>query len=100
VESATQTLHRLTSVERYDEAREVEPPVDDPGVVQGFTPMDLNRLPWFYKRYHDGLPRIDLPRRLTATNAGPQMFSPAPHTHLALHWTCPDSAACCSSCRA
>jgi hypothetical protein len=70
VESATQTLHRLTSVERYDEAREIEPPVDDPGVVQGFTPMDLSRLPWFYKRYHDGLPRIDLPRRLTATTAG------------------------------
>ena len=43
VESATQTLHRLTSVERYDEAREIEPPVDDPGVVQGFTPMALSR---------------------------------------------------------
>jgi hypothetical protein len=61
VESATQTLHRLTSVERFDAAREIEPPVDDPGVVQGFTPMDLSRLPWFYKRYADGLPRIDLP---------------------------------------
>ena len=70
VESATQTLHQVTSVERYDEAREIEPPVDDPRVVQGFTPMDLNRLPWFYKRYHDGLPRIDLPRRLAATTAG------------------------------
>ena len=57
VESATQALHRLTSVERYDEAREIEPPVDDPRVVQGFTPLDLGRLPWFYKRYNDGLPR-------------------------------------------
>jgi hypothetical protein len=70
VESATQTLHRLTSVERFDAAREIEPPVDDPGVVQGFTPMDLSRLPWFYKRYAGGLPRIDLPRRLAATTAG------------------------------
>jgi SagB-type dehydrogenase family enzyme len=70
VESATQTLHRLTSVERYDEARALEPPVDDPGVVRDFTPMDLHRLPWFSKRYHDGPPRIDLPRRLTATTAG------------------------------
>jgi hypothetical protein len=70
MESETQTLHRLTSVERFDEAREIEPPVDDPGVVQGFTPMDLSRLPWFYKRYADGLPRIDLPRRLAATTAG------------------------------
>jgi SagB-type dehydrogenase family enzyme len=70
VESATQTLHRLTSVERFDEERALEPPVDDPAVVQGFTPMDLHRLPWFYKRYHDGPPRIDLPRRLTATTAG------------------------------
>ena len=40
VESATQKLHRLTWVERYDEARGLEPPVDDPAVVQGFTPMD------------------------------------------------------------
>ena len=70
VESATQTLHRLTSVERYDGAREIEPPVDDPRVVQGFTPLDLDRLPWFYKRYRDELPRIDLPRRLTATTEG------------------------------
>jgi len=70
VESATQTLHRLTSVERFDEERALEPPVDDPAVVQGFTPMDLHRLPWFYKGYHDGPPRIDLPRRLTATTAG------------------------------
>ena len=68
--SATQTLHRLTSVERYDETREIEPPVDDPRVVQGFTPLDLDRLPWFYKRYNDGLPQIDLPRRLTATTSG------------------------------
>jgi nitroreductase len=70
VESATQALHRLTSVESYDEAREIEPPVDDPRVVRGFTPMDLGRLPWFYKRYRDGLPGIDLPRRLTATTKG------------------------------
>jgi SagB-type dehydrogenase family enzyme len=88
VESATQALHRLTSVERYDEAREIEPPVDDPRVVQGFTPMDLGRLPWFYKRYHDGLPRIDLPRRLTATTGGAVDVlagtKPAPHAQLDL----------------
>ena len=70
VESATQALHRLTSVERYDEACEIEPPVDDPRVVQGFTPLDLGRLPWFYKRYRDGLPSMDLPRQLTATTGG------------------------------
>jgi SagB-type dehydrogenase family enzyme len=68
VESATQKLHRLTSVERYDGAREHR--VRTPGVVQGHRPTGLHRLPWFYKRYPNGPPRIDLPRRLTATTAG------------------------------
>src|SRR5262245_24500513 len=69
-ETATQALHRLTWIERWDEALQLKPPVDDPRVVRGFTPVDLGRLPWFYKRYHDGLPRIDLPRRLPATLPG------------------------------
>jgi hypothetical protein len=70
VETATQTLHRLTWFERFDEASELAPPVDDPRIVRGFTPADLSRRPWFYKRYSEGLARVDLPRRLLPTTAG------------------------------
>ena len=69
METATQTLHRLTSVAEFDEERVWEPPVDDPRVVHGLAANDLDRLPWFYKRYDDRLPRIELPRDLPPTTA-------------------------------
>ena len=66
METATQALHRLTS---YEPGRDWDIPSDDPGVVQDFESNDLDRFPWFYKRYTQQLPRIDLPRDLPATAA-------------------------------
>lgn len=51
METATQTLHRLTSYGLFDEASAWDPPVEDPRVVQDLVANDLDRLPWFYKRY-------------------------------------------------
>jgi hypothetical protein len=67
VETATQALHRITSYEPgrdWDEA-----PVNDPRVVQDLETNDLDRLPWFYKRYPQELPRVPLPRELPSTTA-------------------------------
>jgi hypothetical protein len=69
VETATQTLHRLTSMGRYDEAVAWDPPVDDPRVVRDLVVNDLDRLPWFYKRYPKSLPLVRLPAELPATQA-------------------------------
>jgi hypothetical protein len=66
VETATQTLHRLTS---YEPGREWDEAIDDPRIVQDFVPNDIERLPWFYKRYGQPLPRISLPRDLPETTA-------------------------------
>ena len=66
VETATQTLHRLTS---YEPAREWTDPPDDPRAVTSFEPNDIERLPWFYKRYPSPLTRIELPRALPSTSA-------------------------------
>jgi SagB-type dehydrogenase family enzyme len=66
VELATQRLHRLTS---YEPSRDWTEPVDDPAVVQDLEVNDLSRLPWFMKRYPDGLPRVELPRDLPGTTA-------------------------------
>jgi hypothetical protein len=66
VETATQTLHRLTS---YEPGREWDEPVDDPRIVQDLVTNDLDRLPWFYKRYGQPLPRVPLPRELPDTTA-------------------------------
>lgn len=67
METATQTLHRLTSYEppwqRWTE------PADDPRAVQDLEVNDLARLPWFYKRYAQSLPRVPLPRSLSPTTA-------------------------------
>jgi SagB-type dehydrogenase family enzyme len=67
VETATQTLHRLTSYappwENWDK------PADDPRVVTSFEPNDVERLPWFHKRYEQELPRVELPRELPSTDA-------------------------------
>jgi nitroreductase len=66
-ETATALLHRLTS---YDGRRDwAEAPIDHPGVVQDFEPNDVSRLPWFYKRYPDELPRVALPHALPPTSA-------------------------------
>lgn len=67
VETATQELHRLTShsAEEFRAVRDTEvgwpPPVADPRVVD-FVNDDLDRLPWFFKRYEPGLARLPLPR--------------------------------------
>ena len=66
METATQTLHRLTS---YEPGREWDEPVDDPRVVQDLEINDLARFPWFYKRYERPLPRVPLPRSLPPTTA-------------------------------
>ena len=47
VETATQTLHRLTS---YQPGREWDEAVDDPRIVQDLEANDMSRLPWFVKR--------------------------------------------------
>ena len=66
VETATQTLHRLTS---YEPGREWTEPVDDPRVLQDLEVNDWARFPWFFKRYVQSLPRMPLPRELPATTA-------------------------------
>jgi len=65
VETATQTLHRLTS---YEPGQEWDEAVDDPRLVQDLVVNDLDRLPWFYKRYAQELTRVPLlPHELPAT---------------------------------
>jgi hypothetical protein len=65
-ETPTQTLHRLTS---YEPGREWDEPVDDARVVQDLEVNDLERFPWFSKRYEGALPRVALPRSLPSTTA-------------------------------
>jgi hypothetical protein len=76
METATRTLHRLTSYtwDWYDPARDDDDlvwtvPVHDPRVVQDLMTNDPDRFPWFFKRYARGLPRVSLPRDLPATSA-------------------------------
>src|SRR6478609_416812 len=64
VETATQTLHRLTS---YEPGREWDEAIEDPRIVQDLEANDMSRLPWFVKRYPEPLPRTPLPRELPAT---------------------------------
>jgi hypothetical protein len=66
VETATQTLHRLTS---YQPGRAWDVPVADPRVRQDLVTNDMDRLPWFVKRYPEPLPRVPLPRDLPPTTA-------------------------------
>src|SRR3954447_13762423 len=66
VETATQTYHRLTS---YAPGLKWDVPLDDPRLVQDLETNDISRLPWFYKRYDDSLPRVQLPRELPPTTA-------------------------------
>ena len=67
METATQTLHRLTS---YEPGREWTEPVDDPRLVQDLEVNDLARLPWFFKRYARSLPHVALSRSLPPTTIG------------------------------
>ncbi|HEU5225871.1 MAG TPA: hypothetical protein VFV29_08725 [Actinomycetota bacterium] len=74
METATQTLHRLTSFTWgwYEPSRENDDliwtvPVDDPRVVSELETNDVDRFPWFFKRYAMDLPRVPLPRDLPAT---------------------------------
>lgn len=69
METASQTLHRLTSYGPYDAEHMWDPPVDDPRVVHDLVANDIDRFPWFYKRYADELPTIPLPRELPTTTA-------------------------------
>ncbi len=76
METATQTLHRLTSFswDWYEPSRRDpdlmwRPPVDDPRVVQDLEVNDLDRIPWSFKRYPESLPRVSLPRDLPTTQA-------------------------------
>src|SRR4029077_7725999 len=64
VETATQTLHRLTS---YQPGRGGHEPSDDPRIVQDLEANDVSRLPWFVKRYAERLPVTPLSRELPAT---------------------------------
>jgi len=66
VETATQALHRLTS---YEPGREWDEPIDDPRVLQDLVTNDVERLPWFYKRYDPSLPTVPLPLQLPPTMA-------------------------------
>ncbi len=82
METATQTLHRLTS---YQPGREWDEAIDDPRIVQDLEANDMSRLPWFVKRYPEPLPRTPLPRKLPATTesavavlAGTAEVTPAP----------------------
>jgi hypothetical protein len=65
-ETATQTLHRLTS---YEPAREWTDPVDDPRLLRDFVVNDVARFPWPYKRYPAELERLPLPREVPSTSA-------------------------------
>lgn len=65
METPAQTLHRLTS---YEPGRDWDDPMDDPRVVQNLEVNDLDRLPWFYKRYAESLPVVRLPRDLPSTS--------------------------------
>src|SRR6266566_3030041 len=82
VETATQTLHRLTS---YQPGRDWDEAIDDPRIVQDLEANDMSRLPWFIKRYTERMPVTPLPRELPATTdpavavlAGTADVKPAP----------------------
>jgi SagB-type dehydrogenase family enzyme len=57
-------LHRLTSFE----PGQTEAVAMTPRVRNDFASNDLDRLPYFYKRYPPGLPTLALPRDLPATS--------------------------------
>jgi hypothetical protein len=64
VETATQTLHRLTS---YQPGRDWDEAIDDPRIVQDLEANDMSRLPWFIKQYAERAAVTPLPRELPVT---------------------------------
>jgi hypothetical protein len=68
VETATQTLHRLTAIDPDPDWRHPKQ-IDDPRLVRSFESLDVARFPWFFKRYAQALPRLQLPRELPPTTA-------------------------------
>ena len=66
METATQTLHRLTS---YRPGVEWTVPADDPRILADLEVNDIERFPWFFKRYAEPLPRFPLPRSLPPNTA-------------------------------
>lgn len=63
MESATQTLHRLTSLASFELGREWEVPVDDPRVLRDLVVNDLSRFPWFSSGTRRHCPRCRFPVR-------------------------------------
>ncbi|MGN6794389.1 MAG: nitroreductase family protein [Streptosporangiaceae bacterium] len=75
-ETASQTLHRLTSYDAswYEGNRSLPDPdwpapVIDARVLVSLRTDDESQFPWFYKRYSEPLARVPLPRSLPATRA-------------------------------
>jgi SagB-type dehydrogenase family enzyme len=75
-ETASQTLHRLTSYDAgWYRAHRSMPDADWPApavdarLLVDFRTDDESRFPWFYKRYAEPLPRVQLPRDLPVTAA-------------------------------
>jgi hypothetical protein len=64
VETATQTLHRLTCL---PPGPPWDRPHGDPRLVQDLQTNDMTRFPWFFKRYRPELPRLPLPPALPET---------------------------------
>ena len=64
METATQTLHRLTS---YQPGRDWDEAIDDPRIVQDLEANDMSRLPWFIKQYAERAAVTPLPRELPVT---------------------------------
>jgi hypothetical protein len=52
-----------------DATTQFRSPAGDPRVLQDLQVNDLARLPWFFKRYPQPLPRLLLPRELPGTAA-------------------------------
>lgn len=53
MDTATQSLHRLTS---YEPGRVWDQPIDDPLLLQELDVNDLDHFSWFTKRYAATLP--------------------------------------------
>lgn len=66
VQPVTHVLHRLTD---NDPDREWTLPNPDPRIRQDVTVINRDKRTWYYKRYFDDLPGIELPRELPTTSA-------------------------------
>lgn len=75
-------LHRLTS---YELGRDWTEAAADERLVKSFEPNDLDRLPWFYKRYPPGLERRALPRALPQVSADALLVLAGAHAPAKAH---------------